>query len=212
MNYDRMRELAGLPAVEPKAVVESVELETVEAVEEVVIAEIEDVELDAAVHGGEAVEVVAEAEVKTPELDAKAETATKKTKVPADVFSAISSRVAELKQSIAQYNDKGYDDGGVKNNAIEALEQIAANLKLEDGLTKASVFYGTLMSPITDLFPPKVVKFLHTAPKAVKEGKQEVDDNSKCRNCDAKIDPKNHDKDSQGLLCVQCAEEIHPDE
>lgn len=130
------------------------------------------------VENSPAAEVVIEAEAvkvedKAPELDAKAENKTSGVKVPADVTAAINSRIAELKQSIKQYNDKGYNDGGVKPNAIEALEKIAADLKLEDGLTVANVFYGTLMSPITDLFPPKVVKFLHTAPKAVKEG---VDD------------------------------------
>ena len=168
MNYDRMRELAGVPAVAPKAVV----IETVEEVVEEVVAD--EVVADEVV----AVEVVADevvadevvvaeaeevkAEDKAPELDAKAEKKAAKVKVPADVTAAINARIAELKQSIAQYNEKGYDDGGVKLNAIEALEQIAADLKLEDGLTIANVFYGTLMSPITDLLPPKVVKFLHS--------------------------------------------------
>jgi hypothetical protein len=97
-----------------------------------------------------------------PALDTKAEKKGKKVRVPADVTTAINQRISELKASIAQYNEKGYNDAGAKENAIEALEQIAANLKLEDGLMIANVFYGTLMSPITDLFPPKVVKFLHS--------------------------------------------------
>ena len=182
MNYDRMRELAGVSPVAPKAVVietveevvaEEVVADEVVAVEEVVADEavaIEPVAVEEVVADEVTVEeVVVEAEAdeakvedKAPALDTKAENKTSKVKVPADVTSAITSRIAELKQSIAQYNEKGYNDGGVKVNAIEALEQIAANLKLEDGLTSANVFYGTLMSPITDLFPPKVVKFLHS--------------------------------------------------
>ncbi len=180
MNYDRMRTLAGVPAVAPKALV----IETVEEVvadvtaEEVVADEVvadEVVSVEVVADEVVAVEVVvAEAEEvkvddKAPELNTKAEKAGSKVKVPADVTSAISSRIAELKQSIAQYNEKGYNDGGVKVNAIEALEQIAADLKLEDGLTIANIFYGTLMSPITDLLPPKVVKFLHSS--TVTEGK-----------------------------------------
>jgi hypothetical protein len=174
MNYDRMRTLAGVPAVAPKAVViettEEVAVEEVVAdevtVEEVVATEVVADEV-VAVEEVVADEVVVEAEEvkaedKAPELDAKAEKKAVKAKVPADVTAAINSRIAELKQSIAQYNEKGYDDGGVKVNAIEALEQIAADLKLEDGLTIANIFYGTLMSPITDLLPPKVVKFLHS--------------------------------------------------
>jgi hypothetical protein len=113
--------------------------------------------------------VVVEAEDKAPELDTKAETAVKKVKVPADVTTAINTRISELKQSIAQDDDKGYNDGGVRSYAIDALEQIAANLKLDDGLTVANIFYGTLNSPVTSLLPPKVVKFLHAAPMTVKE-------------------------------------------
>lgn len=87
-------------------------------------------------------------------------------KIPADVSKAIAARISELKRSMAQFNDKGYDDGGVKQNAIEALEQVVSDLATEDGLTKANIFFGTLMSPIQDMFPPKVVKFLHTVPAA----------------------------------------------
>lgn len=109
--------------------------------------------------------IAEESEPKVPELDNEKENAGKTSKVPSDVSSALNKRVSELKQSLSRYGDKG-----AKQNAVDALEKIADLLKLEDGLTDAAVFYGTLMSPITDLFPPNVVKFIHAAPKKVSEG------------------------------------------
>lgn len=103
------------------------------------------------------------------ETDAK-ENKPVKVKVPSDIAKAITSRISELKAAIEEFDNKGYNDDSVKQNAIDALEQIASDLKQEDGKAKATVFIGTLMSPIIDLLPPKLVKFLHSAPtKPVKE-------------------------------------------
>jgi len=89
----------------------------------------------------------------------------KKVVVPADVKKAVSARIAELKAAIAQYDEKGYNDISQKEKAIECLEQIMDNLSSGDveGLKQAQIFFGTLMSPITDLFPAKIVTFLANA-------------------------------------------------
>lgn len=162
MNLNRILKLAGLPEREaPQAVIlETTEGATVtlEADGTVTLSTDGHVTIVAADITVEAEEVVVESEeTSTPELDNKEENKGTTVKVPADVSSAITKRISELKAAIAEF-----DDGGVKPNAIEALEQIAADLKLEDGHAKAALFYGTLMSPITDLFPPKLVKFIHS--------------------------------------------------
>ena len=201
MNNDRMRFLAGLPAA-PKVVVAAVEVvepvveevATVEpVVEEVTPAEpvvaetatgdhvvelttevlanatIHEFDVEAEIVAALAASIIAEeSEPKGPELDNEKENAGKTSKVPSDVSSALNKRVSELKQSLSRYGDKG-----AKQNAVDALEKIADLLKLEDGLADAALFYGTLMSPITDLFPPTVVKFLHTSP-ATKKGSAAV--------------------------------------
>ena len=151
MDINRMLKMAGLP--EQPAQVELVEShEGAEEAQVEVLAEADKVET-----GDD-----------TPELDNKKENAGKVVKVPADVTKAIEQRVKELKAALDQFKEKQ----GVKPNAIEALEKIARELKHEGGLEAANLFYGTLMSPITDLFPPKLVKFLHSKPeeKTVKEG------------------------------------------
>lgn len=85
-----------------------------------------------------------------------------KVEVPADVTAAISKRIVELKTAIAKYDDKGYNDDSSKQKAVECLEKIQSDLaqKDEDGFAAAQIYIGTLMSPITNLFPPKVIKFL----------------------------------------------------
>jgi hypothetical protein len=92
-------------------------------------------------------------------------------KVPADVMAQLNQRIAEVKASIEKYHKKGFNDTGYNPNgavagdvtglALEALEQIKTNLsKGEDGFLAAQIFLGTLMNPITNLFPPKLIKFL----------------------------------------------------
>jgi hypothetical protein len=87
---------------------------------------------------------------------------TVKNKVPKEVIGAIKKRVAEIKKSIERYDDKGYNDLSVKENAVEALEQISDNLARGDheGFMEAQMFFLTLMSPIWDLFPAQVVNYL----------------------------------------------------
>lgn len=88
-------------------------------------------------------------------------TATKNV-VPKDVIKAIDSRISELKAAISRYDNKGYNDGGVKGQTIKCLEQIKKNLQRGDyeGFMEAQMFFLTLMSPITDMIPAQVVNYL----------------------------------------------------
>lgn len=93
-----------------------------------------------------------------------------KIKIPAKVKEAVKSRIAELEKSIEFYDEKGYNDQSQKQKAIECLQQIMADLEPEnvEALKKAQIYFGTLMSPITDLIPSQLVLFLANA-EAVKE-------------------------------------------
>ena len=88
-----------------------------------------------------------------------------KVEVPSDVKSAVSARIAELKKSIAEYDDKGFNDVSQKEKAIECLEKIMEHLAQgnSEGLKHAQIFFGTLMSPITECFPAKLITFLGNA-------------------------------------------------
>ncbi len=83
-------------------------------------------------------------------------------KVPAEVKASVNKRISELKKSIEYYDQKGYNDQSQKQKAIDCLEKILDNLSTEDleGLKKAQIYFGTLMSPITDLFPANLINFL----------------------------------------------------
>lgn len=87
-------------------------------------------------------------------------------KTPKDVMDSIDQRLAEIKDSIDRYDRKGYNEKSVKANAVEALEQIKRNLSQNDqeGFMEAQVYFGTLMSPIWDLLPAKVVNYLAKGP------------------------------------------------
>lgn len=93
-----------------------------------------------------------------------------KIKVPAKVKDAVKARIAELEKSIEFYDKKGYNDQSQKQKAIECLKQIMADLEPEnvEALKKAQIYFGTLMSPITDLIPAQLVLFLANA-EAIKE-------------------------------------------
>lgn len=86
--------------------------------------------------------------------------------IPKQLTSSINSKIKEIAASIEHYDEKGYNDGDGDNSnkikAINALEQIKSNLSLrtEEGMKQAQLFFLTLMSPITDLFPADVVNFL----------------------------------------------------
>lgn len=88
-----------------------------------------------------------------------------KIRIPADVKTAVNTRIAELKKSIEFYDEKGYNDQSQKQKAIECLQQIMDDLTPAnvEALKKAQIYFGTLMSPITDLFPSKLVNFLANA-------------------------------------------------
>jgi hypothetical protein len=75
---------------------------------------------------------------------------------------SIDTRISELKTSINRYDNKGYNDGGMKANAIECLEKIKEHLQRGDheGFMAAQIFFTTLMSPIWDLIPAQVVNYL----------------------------------------------------
>lgn len=106
--------------------------------------------------GIEVVEPKEEATVEEP----KAEKVVK-LRVPADVLAVTNQRISELKKAIEEFDEKGVNDVSVKQNAIDALEQILADFKKPDAKVIVALFYGSLMSPITTLFPPKLVKFIH---------------------------------------------------
>lgn len=84
---------------------------------------------------------------------------------PGDVKSQVSQRISELRASIEKYDEKGYNDESVKVRTVTALETIQGHLAKGtlDGFTDAQIFFNTLMSPITGMFPPKLVKFLAQA-------------------------------------------------
>lgn len=88
-----------------------------------------------------------------------------KVEVPAKVLSQIDQRVKELESSISLYDNKGYNDQSLKQNAIDVLKQIKTHLEMKniEGLQQAIVLYGTLMSPITGLMPAFLPNYLATA-------------------------------------------------
>jgi len=87
-------------------------------------------------------------------------------KIPKQLTTSINSKIKEIAASIEHYDEKGYNDGDGDNSnkikAMDALEQVKSNLALrtEEGMKQAKLFFLTLMSPITDLFPADVVNFL----------------------------------------------------
>jgi hypothetical protein len=87
-----------------------------------------------------------------------------KVKVPADVMAQLNKRIAELKSAIETYDEKGYDDKSVKTTVIACLEKIKSHLEKgnQEEYRMAQVYYGTLMGPIIELFPTKLINFLHS--------------------------------------------------
>lgn len=85
-----------------------------------------------------------------------------KIEVPAAVMKSVDSRIAELKAAHEKYDDKGYNDMSSKVKAIKALEQIREYLQnyTVENAKHCVIFYNTLMSPITDLFPAVAVNFI----------------------------------------------------
>lgn len=83
-------------------------------------------------------------------------------KTPADVIKSVTQRKRELQKSIEQYDTKGFNQDSQKEKAIECLDKIIDNLasNSQDGFKQAQIYFATLMTPITDLFPSKLVLFL----------------------------------------------------
>jgi hypothetical protein len=86
-------------------------------------------------------------------------------KASSKVKSDVSQRIKELDKLIRDYKEKTHFFGEVKPaifNAKEALEEIQG--KINDGsmdaYKEAQIHFQKLMSPITNLFPPSLVKFL----------------------------------------------------
>ncbi len=88
-----------------------------------------------------------------------------KIRVPSAVKAEVKQRIAELNQAILRYDDKGYDDKSIKQQAVDCLNQILQNLSTNDleGVKKAQIYLETLMSPLTDFFPPKLINWLANA-------------------------------------------------
>jgi hypothetical protein len=99
-------------------------------------------------------------------VDAKTgeDTLQNKMEVPSEVTSQIEKRIGELKAAQAEFDNKGYNDTSVKQNAIDFLEKAKAHLDKGDteGFQQAQILFQTLMSPITDLLPAGLVLFLAT--------------------------------------------------
>ena len=85
-----------------------------------------------------------------------------KVKIPADVMKHVNKRLKELKAAIEDFDNKGYNDKSVKSRAVECLEKIKAHLEAgtQEQFKQAQVYYGTLMSPIFDMFPTQLINFL----------------------------------------------------
>lgn len=96
-------------------------------------------------------------------------------RIPSDVRAEVNKRIRELNKAIGEYDEKGYNDKSIKAQAVECLEKIMDNLKAgdEEGVKQAQIYFGTLMSPLTDFFPPKLINWLANANnKLVKEDEE----------------------------------------
>lgn len=124
---------------------------------------------------------------KTPEVDYQngptensgIKAVQKKTiRIPSDVRAEANKRIRELNKAIGEYDEKGYNDKSIKAQAAECLEKIMDNLKAgdEEGVKQAQIYFGTLMSPLTDLFPPKFINWLANANNKLMKENMEDDE------------------------------------
>jgi hypothetical protein len=90
---------------------------------------------------------------------------TKKLKTPKEVISDVKKRISELDKAISIFDNSEFNDSGVKQQAIDCLEKILEDLKRNDaeGVKNAQIYLGTLMSPIVDFFPPRLINWLANA-------------------------------------------------
>lgn len=88
-------------------------------------------------------------------------------KVPTKVKSDVKSRIKELNNLIKQFEEKKHFRGEVKPAIFNARDSLTFIMnKLKGGtmleFKEAQIHFQKLMSPITNLFPPSLVKFLAT--------------------------------------------------
>lgn len=84
--------------------------------------------------------------------------------VPSDVMKQINQRISELKDSMEMYDKTTYvQHYSNKQKAVENLEFIRDKLKMGnvEGFRQAHQMYDSLASIFTNLFPAKLVDFLH---------------------------------------------------
>lgn len=94
-----------------------------------------------------------------------------KVKMPKEVKKAIEDRIKELHQAISLEDDTGFNDKSVKQNAVDSLSQILQDTEDDtiDGVKNAQIFLGTLMNPITNLFPQQLFNWIGTALNGVQK-------------------------------------------
>jgi hypothetical protein len=85
-----------------------------------------------------------------------------KYKTPKNVIKACKDRIREINDSIADDDEKGYNDKSVKLEAIECIEQILKNLSSNDeqGYKQAVIYYSTLASHYLHWLPNQLIKYL----------------------------------------------------
>lgn len=81
---------------------------------------------------------------------------------PKEVKDACLKRIKEIEEAASEFDEKGYNDNSMKQRAVECIKQIMSNLEKENfmGWREANVYYATLMSPITDFLPAKLINFI----------------------------------------------------
>lgn len=84
--------------------------------------------------------------------------------VPTKIKSEAKKRISELEAAIELDDEKGFNQESVKTLAIEAIEKILDNLSQNNelGYKNAIIYLDTLMSPIIDLLPTSLLKYLRT--------------------------------------------------
>jgi hypothetical protein len=103
------------------------------------------------------------------------QTTIKVSKPDKDVIKDVKNRISELEKLISDYDDKKHFQGEVKPiifNTRDALKYLLDKITSDNTLhnyKEVQIYFQKLMSPITDLFPPRLVKYLSMEYKS--EGK-----------------------------------------
>lgn len=86
-------------------------------------------------------------------------------KLPAGMMAAVDKRIAELQKSMDEFDKEEFKiHYHNKQKAIDCLEFLKEKLGMGNmvGFKQAIVFYGTVASFISEMFPAKLVQFLHS--------------------------------------------------